>query len=54
VAVGPSGSDFTTDGGQTWHQFDQRDLRGINCSPAGTCWAVGKGGMAAKLTMTED
>jgi photosystem II stability/assembly factor-like uncharacterized protein len=52
VAVGPTGSDYTTDEGRTWHKFDPRDLRGISCLPDGTCWAVGADGMAARLVMT--
>jgi photosystem II stability/assembly factor-like uncharacterized protein len=53
VAVGPSGSDFSTDSGQTWTLFDdETDLRGINCKPHVACWAVGAGGMAAELTFT--
>lgn len=49
VAVGSTGSDITTDGGRTWHRFDRRSLTGISCAPAGTCWAVGTNGVAAKL-----
>lgn len=49
VAVGFTGSDITTDGGRTWHLFDQTDLRGINCAGNGDCWAVGKDLMAAEL-----
>jgi photosystem II stability/assembly factor-like uncharacterized protein len=48
VAVGFTGSDITTDGGKTWRRFDQTDLRGIDCAD-GSCWAVGKGGRAARL-----
>jgi photosystem II stability/assembly factor-like uncharacterized protein len=49
VAVGLTGSDFTTDGGHTWQLFDQTDLRGVNCKQNVSCWAVGKSGMAAEL-----
>jgi photosystem II stability/assembly factor-like uncharacterized protein len=72
VAVGSTdtvgGSDFTTDGGQTWHKFDDTRLIGINCllgkrqgSSSGpdpllakgiVCWAVGADGVAAKLSIT--
>jgi photosystem II stability/assembly factor-like uncharacterized protein len=51
VAVGPTGSDITTDGGQTWHQFDQSNLRGVNCSPQGSCWAVGANSTAVRLAI---
>jgi len=49
VAVGPDGSDVTTDGGRTWSRFDRTLLLGINCSPHAGCWAVGKDGSAALL-----
>jgi photosystem II stability/assembly factor-like uncharacterized protein len=48
VAVGFTGSDVSTDGGQTWRRFDQTDLRGID-STEDSCWAVGKNGTAAEL-----
>ncbi|WUJ68528.1 oxidoreductase [Kribbella soli] len=50
VAVGFTGSDITTDGGRTWHRFDQTDLRGVDCKQNAGCWAVGKNLIAAKLT----
>ncbi|WP_280878214.1 WD40/YVTN/BNR-like repeat-containing protein [Streptomyces pseudovenezuelae] len=49
IAVGPDGSDVTTDGGRTWSRFDHTLLLGINCSPHAGCWAVGEGGLAARL-----
>ena len=49
VAIGLTGSDFTTDGGHTWRRFDQTDLRGVNCKQNVSCWAVGKNGIAAEL-----
>lgn len=51
VAVGRSGSDFSTDGGHTWHLLDGIDLRGVNSKPHVACWAVGKNGTAAKLIL---
>jgi hypothetical protein len=48
VAVGFTGSDFSTDDGQTWQLFDQTDLRGISGTNL-SCWAVGKDGIAAEL-----
>ena len=48
VAVGLTGSDFSTDDGHTWQLFDHTDLRGVSCTNF-SCWAVGKGGMAAEL-----
>jgi photosystem II stability/assembly factor-like uncharacterized protein len=50
--VGPAGSEFSTDGGQTWSLFNDTDLRSINCKPHVACWAVGQDGMAAELTLT--
>jgi photosystem II stability/assembly factor-like uncharacterized protein len=38
VAAGFTGSDFATDGGDTWHLFDQTDLRGVNCKRNVSCW----------------
>jgi len=54
VAVGPTGSDFSTDNGHTWKLFDQTSLRGINSKSPATCWAVGDGGMAAKLEFIQN
>jgi photosystem II stability/assembly factor-like uncharacterized protein len=51
VAVGHRGSDVSDDGGNTWTQFDSRLLLGIACLSADACWAVGEGGIAAKLTI---
>lgn len=51
VAVGHHGSDITEDGGNTWTQFDNRLLLGISCLSANACWAVGQGGIVAKLTI---
>jgi photosystem II stability/assembly factor-like uncharacterized protein len=49
VAVGFTGSDFTTNRGETWQPFDQTDLRGVDCKKNAGCWAVGKNLTAAKL-----
>jgi photosystem II stability/assembly factor-like uncharacterized protein len=51
VAVGITGSDITTDGGRTWRRFDHRPLLGVHCHPSGVCWAVGAGGLAARLSI---
>lgn len=51
VAVGPSGSDVSTDSGKSWTQFDRTHFLGVNCSSSGGCWAVGSGGMAAQLVV---
>jgi photosystem II stability/assembly factor-like uncharacterized protein len=49
IAVGFTGSDFTTNRGDTWQSFDQTDLRGVDCKQNAGCWAVGKNLTAAKL-----
>jgi photosystem II stability/assembly factor-like uncharacterized protein len=54
VAVGPSGSDFSSDNGQTWNLFDETSLRGINSKAPATCWAVGEGGMATELEFIQN
>jgi photosystem II stability/assembly factor-like uncharacterized protein len=51
VTVGPSGSDFSRDGGHTWRRFDQTLLLGVNCPRHVTCWAVGGNGVAADLAL---
>jgi photosystem II stability/assembly factor-like uncharacterized protein len=51
VVVGPSGSDLSTNGGRTWTLFDRTLLLGVDCVPHVVCWAVGEGGLAAKLTI---
>jgi len=54
IAVGGrsdiGGSDVSTDGGQTWRPFDHTPLTGIDCLRGAGCWAVGAGGLAAKLS----
>jgi photosystem II stability/assembly factor-like uncharacterized protein len=52
VAVGPTGSDFSTDGGLTWRLFDETYLLGVNCQQL-SCWAAGLNGIAAELTLTK-
>jgi len=49
VAVGMTGSDVSTDGGQSWTTFDKTNLFSIDCA-ASACFAVGADGKAATLT----
>jgi len=49
IAVGPTGSDLSTNGGRTWTTFDTTDYDGIHCSVGGACWASGPNGAVAKL-----
>jgi photosystem II stability/assembly factor-like uncharacterized protein len=48
IAVGPTGSDVTRDGGRTWKAFDTADYDAVDCVP-GTCWASGPAGAVAVL-----
>ena len=49
VAVGPTGSDVSMNGGRTWSTFDTTDYDGIHCATDGACWASGPDGAVAKL-----
>lgn len=51
LAVGPSGSDVSVDGGRHWRQFDAGSFDTVNCGHGGTCWAVGEQGRAAVLQL---
>ncbi|KAK2005888.1 oxidoreductase [Colletotrichum eremochloae] len=51
VAVGPSGSDITLDGGRTWKTFDTGSFDSIECLPNRVCWASGSAGRVGKLTL---
>ena len=49
IAVGPSGSDVSTNGGTTWHRFDEGSLHTTDCASPVSCWASGANGRAAYL-----
>ncbi|KAK8036118.1 hypothetical protein PG993_008732 [Apiospora rasikravindrae] len=49
VAVGPTGSDFTFDGGRTWHVFDDGSFDAVECVGGRVCWASGEKGRVARL-----
>ncbi len=49
VAVGPSGSDVTRDGGRTWTTFSDTGFDSVVCTPDKSCWASGSGGRVARL-----
>ncbi|OLN82430.1 Ycf48-like protein [Colletotrichum chlorophyti] len=51
VAVGPSGSDVTVDGGRTWVAFDSGSFDSVECISGRVCWASGSGGRVGKLTL---
>jgi photosystem II stability/assembly factor-like uncharacterized protein len=50
LAVGPTGSDVSDDGGRTWRRFDTGSFDSVDCAPDGACWASGEAGRAAKLS----
>jgi photosystem II stability/assembly factor-like uncharacterized protein len=50
LAVGPTGSDRTVDGGRTWTRFDTGSFDAVDCTPGGACWASGEQGRVATLT----
>lgn len=49
VAVGPTGSDVSTDGGITWRNFDTTSYDGIECASDGACWGSGSDGIVSHL-----
>jgi hypothetical protein len=48
IAVGPTGSDVTYDGGRRWKAFDTASYDAVDCVD-GTCWASGPEGAVAVL-----
>lgn len=50
IAVGPTGSDFSLDGGKAWHNFDNGTFDSVECLDDFTCWASGSRGRVARLT----
>ncbi|MEU6098584.1 YCF48-related protein [Streptomyces sp. NPDC047079] len=49
LAVGPTGTDLTMDGGRTWRTVDTGSYDTVNCAPDASCWASGEKGRAARL-----
>ena len=49
VAVGPTGSDVTYDGGKTWARFSRANFDAVMCAGDGSCWASGPEGAVARL-----
>ncbi|HEX8500312.1 MAG TPA: hypothetical protein VF659_06950 [Pyrinomonadaceae bacterium] len=50
VAVGPSGSDYSTNGGRTWEPLGAEGFHALSVSPQGdAAWAVGENGRVARL-----
>ncbi|KAH9904265.1 oxidoreductase [Xylariomycetidae sp. FL2044] len=50
IAVGPTGSDITVDGGRTWHGFYNGSFDSVECVGGHVCWASGEAGRVARLT----
>jgi photosystem II stability/assembly factor-like uncharacterized protein len=50
LAVGPTGSNFSPDGGFHWTQFDAGSFDTVSCTPHADCWATGEQGRAAHLS----
>ncbi|MEU2128175.1 oxidoreductase [Streptomyces sp. NPDC018352] len=48
LAVGPTGTDLTTDGGRTWRTVDTGSYDTVDCTPDGGCWAAGEKGRVAR------
>ncbi|MFE6779628.1 WD40/YVTN/BNR-like repeat-containing protein [Streptomyces sp. NPDC057702] len=51
LAVGPTGSDVTLDGGRRWHTFDTGSYDTVDCTPDLSCWAAGEQGRIGRLTV---
>jgi photosystem II stability/assembly factor-like uncharacterized protein len=49
LAVGPTGSDVSRDGGRTWTKFDGRSFDAVECAGKHACWASGTDGRVATL-----
>ncbi|MFG2115358.1 WD40/YVTN/BNR-like repeat-containing protein [Streptomyces sp. NPDC048718] len=48
LAVGPTGTDLTTDGGRTWRTVDTGSYDTVSCTADGACWASGEKGRIAR------
>ncbi|GHE05813.1 oxidoreductase [Streptomyces alanosinicus] len=49
LAVGPTGTDLTTDAGRTWRTIDTGSYDTVACTPDLGCWAAGEKGRVARL-----
>ena len=50
LAVGPTGSDLSLNGGRTWKRFDTGSFDAALCARDGSCWASGEQGRVARLS----
>jgi photosystem II stability/assembly factor-like uncharacterized protein len=51
IAVGASGSDFTTDGGEVWKNLDRENYNAVAAKGKRAIWAVGANGLVSKLEL---
>jgi len=51
LAVGPTGSDVSFNGGRDWRQFYDGSFDTVDCTRDGACWASGAKGAVGKLTL---
>ncbi|MEU9015207.1 oxidoreductase [Streptomyces sp. NPDC048479] len=49
LAVGPTGTDLTVDGGRSWRTVDTGSYDTVDCTPDLGCWASGEKGRVARL-----
>ncbi|MEW2527924.1 oxidoreductase [Streptomyces sp. NPDC047071] len=49
LAVGPTGTDLTTDAGRSWRTVDDGSYDTVDCAPDLGCWAAGEKGRVARL-----
>lgn len=49
IAVGASGSDLSSDDGKTWKNLDKENYNAVQAKGKNAIWAVGAGGLVAKL-----
>src|SRR5262249_52086982 len=53
IAVGPTGSDATTDDGQTWTPLADSGFHAVGFAGADAGWAVGEDGVIARFDPTQ-
>ncbi|MGW4688152.1 WD40/YVTN/BNR-like repeat-containing protein [Streptomyces sp. NPDC004244] len=49
LAVGPTGTDVTADGGRTWRALEPGSFDTVDCTADGSCWAAGEKGRVGRL-----
>ncbi|HSS58483.1 MAG TPA: hypothetical protein VLK59_10785, partial [Solirubrobacteraceae bacterium] len=52
LAVGVTGSDYSSDRGHTWQPIDSGSFDTVDCSDDGDCWASGELGRIARLVVS--